>query len=65
MLILTRRPGERIIIGDDIEVEVISVKGPQVRLGVTAPPNVEVHREEIYNRIQAEKKDKDDLLTDK
>jgi len=59
MLILTRKPGEKIMIGDDIVVSVISVKGPQVRLGVDAPSDVEVHREEIYNRIQDEK-EKDD-----
>lgn len=51
MLILTRRVGETICIGDDIEVVVLGVKGNQVRIGVKAPTDVEVHREEIYQRI--------------
>ena len=55
MLILTRRVGESLIIGDDIVINVLGVKGNQVRIGVDAPKNVTVHREEIYDRIQAEK----------
>ena len=55
MLILTRRIGETLMIGDDTEVTVIGVKGNQIRLGVTAPKDVAVHREEIYQRIQNEK----------
>ncbi len=55
MLILTRRVRETLIIGDDVSVTVLGVKGNQVRLGVDAPKEVSVHREEIYQRIQQEK----------
>lgn len=54
MLILTRRIGESLIIGDDVEVHVLGVKGNQVRIGVDAPIDVTVHREEIYELIKAE-----------
>lgn len=57
MLILTRRVGETLIIGDNVSVTVLGVKGNQVRLGVNAPKDVSVHREEIYLRIQQEKED--------
>ncbi|WP_203008536.1 carbon storage regulator CsrA [Pseudomonas paraversuta] len=55
MLILTRRVGETIRINDDISIQVLSVSGQQVKIGITAPDDVAVHREEIYLRIQAER----------
>ncbi len=55
MLILTRRVGESLMIGDEVTVTVLGVKGNQVRVGVHAPKNVPVHREEIYERIQQER----------
>lgn len=51
MLILTRRVGETLMIGDDVKVTVLASKGNQVRIGIDAPRDVDVHREEIYNRI--------------
>ena len=51
MLILTRKVGESVLIGDDISITVLSVRGNQVKLGVQAPKEVSVHREEIYQRI--------------
>lgn len=55
MLILTRRVGETLMVGDDVTVTVLGVKGNQVRIGVNAPKEVAVHREEVYQRIQKEK----------
>ena len=61
MLILTRRVGETLMIGDDVTVTVLGVKGNQVRIGVNAPKDVSVHREEIYERIKQEDQS-DDVL---
>jgi len=57
MLILTRRAGETLMIGDEVTVTVLGVKGNQVRIGVNAPKAVAVHREEIYERIKKEQED--------
>ena len=52
MLILSRRTDESIVIGDEVTITILSVKGKQVRIGINAPPDVSVHREEIYQRIR-------------
>lgn len=52
MLILTRKIGETIVIGDDVTVTLLGIKGSQIRVGINAPKDVQVHREEIYQRIQ-------------
>ena len=55
MLILTRKPGQSIVIGDNVTLMVIGINGNQVRLGIEAPIEISVHREEVYDRIQREK----------
>ncbi len=55
MLILTRKPGETIVIDDDIKVTVLGITGAQIRIGIDAPEHITIHREEIYNKIRAEK----------
>ena len=55
MLLLTRKLGENIRIGDDVKITIVEVKGNHVKLGIDAPPSVKVHREEIYERIQQER----------
>jgi carbon storage regulator len=55
MLILSRKTGEKLIIGDDVELTILGIKGNQVRIGINAPKDVSVHREEVYIRIKNEK----------
>jgi carbon storage regulator len=54
MLVLTRKPNEAIMIGDDIEITILSIEGDQIKLGIDAPKNVDIHRKEIYLSIQHE-----------
>jgi carbon storage regulator len=56
MLVLTRRVGETVIVGNDVSVTILGVKGNQIRIGINAPRNVTVHREEIYERIRREQR---------
>ncbi len=59
MLILTRRTGEAVMIGDEVIVTILGIKGNQARIGITAPKDVAVHREEIYEKIQDEQESED------
>jgi carbon storage regulator len=56
MLVLTRKPGQSIMIGDGVEVQVLSVAGEKVRLGITAPRDVSIFRNEVYDRIESERR---------
>jgi carbon storage regulator len=60
MLVLTRKPGQSIMIGDGVEVQVLSVAGEKVRLGITAPRDVSIFRNEVYDRIESENSGGDD-----
>ena len=59
MLVLSRQKDESIIIGDDVEITIVDVRGDKVRLGITAPKSISVHRREVYEAIQREKKEKE------
>jgi carbon storage regulator len=59
MLVLSRQRDESIIIGDDVEITIVDVRGDKVRLGITAPKHIAVHRREVYDAIQREKKEKE------
>ena len=61
MLVLSRQRDESIMIGDDVEIIIVDVRGDKVRLGITAPKSIPVHRREIYDAIQREKKEKKEL----
>lgn len=63
MLILTRRIGETLIIGDDINIIIVGVQGNQVRIGIDAPKDISVHRKEVYDRIKAERNRGDEPIT--
>jgi carbon storage regulator len=58
MLVLSRRTDETLVIGDDIKITILGISGNQVRIGIAAPKEISVHREEVYNRIQAERDNK-------
>jgi carbon storage regulator len=62
MLVLTRKPGQSIMIGDGVEIQVLAVAGEKVRLGITAPRDVSIFRNEVYERIESEAASRDDQL---
>lgn len=62
MLILTRKIGESILIGDDIRITALGIRERQVRIGITAPTEISIHREEIYDKLQQEKKEREASL---
>ena len=62
MLVLTRKPGQSIMIGDGVEVQVLSVAGEKVRLGITAPRDVSIFRNEVFDRIESESQGRDDAI---
>ncbi len=64
MLVLTRKHGQSIVVGDNVEVVVLEIRGEQVRLGIKAPKNVSVHRKEIYDQIQTENQQASDISTE-
>ena len=64
MLILTRKVGESIIIGEDVEVKVLGLRAGQIKIGIEAPTDLKVHREEIYERIRAEQEDGRQVVND-
>lgn len=61
MLVLSRQKDESIIIGDDVEITIVDVRGDKVRLGITAPRSISVHRKEVYEAIQREKSEKQNI----
>ncbi len=65
MLVLSRQKDESIIIGDDVEVTIVDVRGDKVRLGITAPKEIPVHRREVYEAIQREKKEREEKEREK
>jgi len=63
MLILTRKENESLFIGDDIEVTVLTIKGNQIRIGINAPKDINVHREEVYRRIESQNSSRNSTLS--
>lgn len=64
MLVLSRKPGESVKVGDEVKITVLSVSGKQVRIGIEAPSDITIHREEIYNKIANEQKQLEDATPD-